>query len=129
MLVNGVSDHALYMLDLNGNVASWNSGAQHIKGYAAAEIVGQHFSRFYTERDRTAGVPAKALATAAETGRYEAEGWRVRRDGSLLWASVVIDAIRDDAGTLLGFAKITRDSASIRCRSSSPSRSPRSRTC
>jgi PAS domain S-box-containing protein len=109
MLVNGVTDYALYMLDLNGNVASWNSGAERIKGYAAGEIVGQHFSRFYTERDRVNGLPAHALATAAETGRYDAEGWRVRRDGSLLWASVVIDAIRDDAGVLVGFAKITRD--------------------
>jgi PAS domain S-box-containing protein len=108
-LVNGVTDYALYMLDPNGNVASWNSGAERIKGYSAAEIIGQHFSRFYTERDRGAGVPGQALATAAATGRYEAEGWRVRKGGSLLWASVVMDAIRDQEGKLIGFAKITRD--------------------
>jgi PAS domain S-box-containing protein len=109
LLVAGVVDYALYMLDPNGVVASWNAGAQHIKGYAAEEIVGQHFSRFYTEGDRAVGVPAHALATAKTEGRYEAEGWRVRKDGSLFWASVVIDAIRDEDGAIIGFAKITRD--------------------
>jgi PAS domain S-box-containing protein len=109
LLVNGVTDYALYMLDLNGNVTSWNSGAERIKGYAAQEIIGQHFSRFYTEADRVSGLPARALATAAETGRFEAEGWRVRKDGFCLWASVVIDAVRDETGKLVGFAKITRD--------------------
>jgi len=109
MLVAGVVDYALYMLDPNGIVTNWNAGAQHIKGYSAEEIVGQHFSRFYTDPDRTAGVPTRALETAREQGRYEAEGWRVRRDGSLFWASVVIDAIRDETGELMGFAKITRD--------------------
>ncbi|MFN4176596.1 PAS domain S-box protein [Phenylobacterium sp.] len=109
LLVAGVVDYALYMLDPNGIVSSWNSGAQHIKGYQADEIVGQHFSRFYTEADRAAGVPARALQTAAEQGRYEAEGWRMRKDGTLFWASVVIDAIRDETGRLIGFAKITRD--------------------
>jgi PAS domain S-box-containing protein len=109
LLVGGVVDYALYMLDPNGVVSSWNAGAQQIKGYTAEEIVGQHFSRFYTDSERAAGVPLRALNTAAETGRYEAEGWRVRKDGNLFWASVVIDAIRDGHGALIGFAKITRD--------------------
>jgi len=109
LLVNGITDYALYMLDLNGNVSSWNSGAERIKGYTAGEIVGEHFSRFYTDTDRAAGVPAQALAAAAGTGRFEAEGWRVRKDGTFLWASVVIDAIRDETGRLIGYAKITRD--------------------
>ncbi|MCR5872925.1 PAS domain S-box protein [Phenylobacterium sp. J426] len=109
LLVAGVVDYALYMLDPNGVVANWNAGAAKIKGYRAEDIVGQHFSRFYTEGDRAAGVPARALQAATEQGRYEAEGWRVRKDGSLFWASVVIDAIRDEDGALLGFAKITRD--------------------
>ena len=109
MLVSGVVDYALYMLDPNGIVTSWNSGAEHIKGYTSEEVTGQHFSRFYTEADRAAGAPMRALQTAAETGRYEAEGWRVRKDGGLLWASVVLDAIRDENGRLVGYAKITRD--------------------
>jgi PAS domain S-box-containing protein len=108
-LVGGVTDHALFMLDPNGVVTNWNVGGERIKGYKASEIVGQHFSRFYTDADRWAGVPARALATASEEGKYEAEGWRVRKDGSLFWASVVIDAIRAEDGRLLGFAKITRD--------------------
>ena len=109
MLVEGVIDYALYMLDPNGIVTSWNAGAQHIKGYAADEILGHHFSRFYTETDRAAGLPARALHTASQEGRFEAEGWRVRKDGSMFWANVVIDAIRDADGKLVGFAKITRD--------------------
>jgi PAS domain S-box-containing protein len=109
LLVSGVVDYALYMLDPNGIVTNWNAGAQKIKGYMAEEIVGQHFSRFYTDVDRAAATPMKALSTAMETGRYEAEGWRVRKDGSLFWASVVIDAIKDEEGRLVGFAKITRD--------------------
>ena len=109
LLVSGVVDYALYMLDPNGIVTSWNAGAEHIKGYTAEEVIGQHFSRFYTEADRAAGAPMRALQTAAETGRYEAEGWRLRKDGSLLWASVVLDAIRDETGRLIGYAKITRD--------------------
>ncbi|THD79396.1 MAG: PAS domain S-box protein [Phenylobacterium sp.] len=108
-LVSGVIDYALYMLDPNGVVTNWNAGAQNIKQYTAQEIVGQHFSRFYTEADRAAGVPIRALQTAAETGRYEAEGWRMRKDGTLFWASVVMDAIRDEHGRLIGYAKITRD--------------------
>ena len=109
LLVAGVTDYALFMLDPNGIVSSWNAGAERIKGYAASEIIGQHFSRFYTPEDLAAGVPSRALATAAATGRFEAEGQRVRKDGSRFWANVVIDAIHDDRGDLIGFAKITRD--------------------
>jgi PAS domain S-box-containing protein len=108
-LVQSVVDYAIFMLDAEGCVASWNVGAQRIKGYSEAEIVGQHFSRFYTEEDREAGVPRRALRTAAEEGRFVAEGWRVRKDGSRFWASVVIDPIRGDDGKIIGFAKVTRD--------------------
>jgi PAS domain S-box-containing protein len=109
LLVASVVDYALYMLDPNGIVTNWNSGAERIKGYTAEEIVGQHFSRFYTESERSAGAPARALHTAAQEGRFEVEGWRVRKDGSLFWANVIIDPIRDEDGNLAGFAKITRD--------------------
>jgi PAS domain S-box-containing protein len=108
LLVEGVADYALYMLDLNGLVTNWNSGGQRIKGYAPEEIIGEHFSRFYSEADRANGKPARALRIAREQGRYEEEGWRVRKDGSFFWASVIIDAITED-GHLIGFAKITRD--------------------
>ncbi len=108
-LVQGVTDYAIYMLDAEGRVSSWNPGAQRIKGYTPSEIVGAHFSRFYTEEDRAKGEPARALKIAAEEGRFEKEGWRIRKDGSRFWASVVVDAIRDDIGKLIGFAKITRD--------------------
>jgi PAS domain S-box-containing protein len=109
LLISSIVDYALYTLDPNGIVTSWNPGAEHIKGYTADEIVGQHFSRFYTDVDRAAGLPAQALQTATAQGRYEAERWRVRKDGSLFWASVIIDPIRDADGRLVGFAKITRD--------------------
>jgi PAS domain S-box-containing protein len=109
LLVAAVTDYAIYMLDPNGIITSWNAGAKRIKGYDSNEVIGQHFSRFYTERDRAAGLPSRALYTATQEGRFEAEGWRVRRDGTLFWANVVIDPIRDEQGTLLGFAKITRD--------------------
>ena len=109
LLVNGVTDYALFMLDPNGIVTSWNSGAERIKGYTAAEIIGQHFSRFYTVSERAAGVPTRALQTAMTQGRFEAESWRVRKDGSLFWANVVIDPIVDDNGQVLGFSKLTRD--------------------
>jgi len=109
LLVNGVTDYALFMLDLNGIVTTWNAGAQHIKGYAAHEIIGQHFSRFYAATDRAAGMPARALHTAMTEGRFEAEGWRVRKDGQTFWANVVIDPIHDDDGQLVGYSKITRD--------------------
>ena len=109
MLVEGIRDCAIYMLDANGRVTNWNSGAQLIKGYTANEIVGQHFSRFYTEEDRAAGEPARALETALREGKYEREAWRVRKDGSLFWANVLIDPIYDEKGEHIGFAKITRD--------------------
>jgi PAS domain S-box-containing protein len=109
LLVQSVVDYAIFMLDPSGTVMDWNAGAERIKGYSPGEIVGQHFSRFYTDEDRAAGLPARALTRAALDGRYEAEGWRVRKDGTRFWASAVIDAIRDDNGELLGFAKITRD--------------------
>src|SRR5215472_12823371 len=108
LLVENVADYALYMLDPTGVITSWNIGGQRIKGYSSAEILGQHFSRFYTETDRANGRPARALRIAREQGRYEEEGWRVRKDGTFFWASVVIDPIRED-GRLIGFAKITRD--------------------
>ena len=109
LLVNGVTDYALYMLDPTGVVTNWNPGAQRIKGYLPNEIIGQHFSRFYSGADQAAGRPARALRLALESGRYEEEGWRVRKDGTFFWASVVIDPIRDDENRLIGFAKITRD--------------------
>jgi len=108
-LVGAVTDYALYMLDPTGIVSNWNAGGERIKGYTANEIVGQHFSRFYTPADQASGKPARALKIAVETGHYEEEGWRVRKDGSFFWASVVIDPIRNDAGELIGYAKITRD--------------------
>lgn len=109
IFISGITDYAIYMLSSEGHVASWNAGAERFKGYSAGEIIGQHFSRFYTPEDRATGLPARALATATSEGKFEAEGWRVRKDGSRFWASVVIDPIRDASGTLLGFAKITRD--------------------
>jgi PAS domain S-box-containing protein len=109
LLVQSVTDYAIYMLDLAGNVVSWNAGARRIKGYAPEEIIGQHFSRFYTEEDRAAGEPERALATALRDGRFEKEGQRVRKDGTHFWANVVIDPIRGPDGGLRGFAKITRD--------------------
>ena len=109
MLVQSVTDYAIYMLDKEGRVSSWNAGAERFKGYAAEEILGQSFSRFYTEEDLEAGIPRIALETARREGRFEAEGWRVRKDGSRFWASVIIDPIRDENGELVGFAKVTRD--------------------
>ena len=109
LLVQGVTDYAIYMLDTNGHIASWNAGGERIKGYRSDEIIGQHFSRFYTEEDAAGGEPARALATAINEGKYEKEGWRVRKDGTRFWANVVIDPVFDDEGLLVGFAKITRD--------------------
>ena len=109
LLVQGVADYAIFMLDPNGFVTNWNAGAARIKGYAAEEIIGRHFSQFYTEEDRQDGLPERVLETARRTGKYEAEGWRVRKDGTKFWANVVIDAIHDGTGRLIGFAKITRD--------------------
>ena len=109
LLIEAVTDYAIYMLDPMGIVTSWNPGAQRFKGYAAAEIIGQHFSRFYTEEDQKDGLPARALEVAAREGKFENEGWRVRKDGTRFWAYVVIDAIRHPSGEIVGFAKITRD--------------------
>ncbi|MCO4882402.1 PAS domain S-box protein [Paraburkholderia caribensis] len=109
LLVQGVNDYAIFMLSPEGCVTNWNPGARRIKGYTDEQIIGSHFSCFYTPEDAAAGVPQRGLATAEREGRWEAEGWRVRRDGSRFWAHVVIDAIRDENGVLIGFAKITRD--------------------
>jgi PAS domain S-box-containing protein len=108
-LVDAVVDYAIFQLDRAGNVATWNPGAQRIKGYQRDEIIGKHFSAFYTSEDREANVPHLALEIAAREGRYEAEGWRIRKDGSRFRASVVIDAMRNDDGQVVGFAKVTRD--------------------
>ena len=109
LLVEAITDYAVFMLDAEGRVSSWNPGAQRFKGYTADEILGAHFSRFYTPEDRAGNLPARALAIAAEEGRFEQEGWRLRKEGERFWAHVVIDPIRDDEGTLIGYAKITRD--------------------
>jgi len=109
LLVQGVADYAIFMLDPDGFVTNWNAGAARIKGYAAEEIIGRHFSQFYPEADRQQGIPQRALETARRTGKYEAEGWRMRKDGTRFWANAVIDAIHDGTGRLIGFAKITRD--------------------
>jgi PAS domain S-box-containing protein len=109
LLVQGVTDYAIYLLSPEGYVSSWNPGAQRIKGYAPEEIIGQHFSRFYTEEDRQAGLPQQTIAIATREGRFEREGWRLRKDGTKFFANVVVDAIHNPDGSLLGFAKITRD--------------------
>ncbi|OUL79291.1 hybrid sensor histidine kinase/response regulator [Paraburkholderia hospita] len=109
LLVQGVIDYAIYMLSPTGEVTNWNAGAERIKGYSRDEILGKHFSCFYTEEDRAGGLPAQTLAIARTDGRCEREGWRVRKDGSRFWAHVVVDAIHDEAGRLVGFAKVTRD--------------------
>ncbi|MPR10125.1 hybrid sensor histidine kinase/response regulator [Microvirga tunisiensis] len=109
LLVQGVTDYAIYMLDPQGHVTNWNAGAQRIKGYTESEILGCHFSQFYTDEDLATELPRRALETAAREGKFEAEGWRLRKDGTQFWASVVIDPIRNDRGELIGFAKITRD--------------------
>jgi PAS domain S-box-containing protein len=99
----------IYLINPDGRVASWNTGAQRIKGYAPEEIIGEHFSKFYTEEDQRKGKPERALATAAREGRFENEGWRIRKSGARFYAHVVLDAIRNSEGALIGFAKITRD--------------------
>jgi PAS domain S-box-containing protein len=109
LLIDAVQDYAIYMLDPEGRVASWNAGAARIKGYAPDEIIGQHFSRFYTPADAAAGQPARNLALAQERGHFEAEGWRVRKDGSRFWANVVITPVYAPTGELVGYAKVTRD--------------------
>lgn len=109
LLVNAVTDYAIYLLDRNGYVVSWNRGAERFKGYMADEIIGQHFSIFYTPEDRATNLPARALKIAAEDGKFEQEGWRVRKDGTHFWTSVIIDPVRDPDGKLIGYAKVTRD--------------------
>ena len=108
-LIESISDYAIFTLDTKGIVASWNPGAQRLKQYRADEIIGQHFSNFYTDADREKGLPAKVLETAVKTGHYEGEGWRKRKDGSVFWASVLVTPIRNETGELVGFSKITRD--------------------
>jgi PAS domain S-box-containing protein len=108
-LIDGIQEHAIYMIDPQGRVMTWNNGAARIKGYSAPEIIGHHFSVFYNEADRANGIPQEGLMHAMATGKHEAEGWRRRKDGTEFWASIVINPIRDSAGTLIGFAKITRD--------------------
>lgn len=114
LLVEGVSDYAIFMLDADGTVTNWNTGAERIKGYRANEIIGRHFSMFYTEEDKAKGLPQQGLATAVRDGKFEAEGWRLRKDGSRFWANVVINAIREQDGRLVGFAKVTRDATERR---------------
>ena len=109
LLVGAVTDYAIYMLDPEGRIATWNPGAERFKGYTAAEIIGEHFSRFFTPEDVAADLPGRALRAAERDGRFEAEGWRLRKDGTRFWVHAVIDPIRAPDGTLLGFAKITRD--------------------
>ena len=114
LMVESVTDYAIVMLDPDGRVVSWNAGADRIKGYCAEEIVGQHFSRFYTGEDIKSGKPQRDLDEAAAKGRFKDEGWRVRKDGLTFWASVVFTAIRDQFGNLRGFAKLTRDLTELR---------------
>jgi len=109
LLVSSVTDYAIYLLDPGGRIASWNAGAERIKGYRAGEVVGRHFSMFYVPEDRADGKPERALAAAMRDGRFEGQGWRVRRDGTRFWAEVVLTALRDAGGELKGFAKVTRD--------------------
>ena len=108
LLIGSITDHAIYVLDPGGHVAMWNPGAERIKGYAASEILGRHFSLFYTAEDREAGLPEQELLAAVD-GRYETEGWRVRKDGTRFLAGVVITPVRDAAGVFLGYAKVSRD--------------------
>ena len=109
LLINSVIDYAIFQLDKDGVVATWNRGAEKIKGYSAEEIRGRHFSVFYTDEDQAAGIPARTLTAATREGRFETEGWRVRKDGTRFWATVVVDAIRNGDGEIIGFAKVTRD--------------------
>ena len=109
LLVEAVEDYAIFLLAPDGRILTWNLGAQRIKGYSADEIIGQHFSRFYTPEEQEAGRPATLLGWAAEYGRYEDEGWRVRKDGTRFWADVILTALRDESGAPYAFAKITRD--------------------
>src|SRR3954454_23281620 len=109
LLVESVRDYAIFLLDPQGHIRSWNAGAQRIKGYSASDIIGKHFSIFYPPTDVRRGKPDYELRVAIEEGRYEEEGWRVRKDGTRFWANVVITALRNGDGLLVGFAKVTRD--------------------
>lgn len=109
LFIEAVRDYAIFLLDPEGCVITWNTGAERIKGYKAPEIIGQHFSRFYPEEDVRSGKPAWELEAATRQGRFEDEGWRIRKDGSRFWANVIITAVKDNAGTLMGFTKVTRD--------------------
>lgn len=109
LLVNSITDYAIYMLDRDGNVTSWNTGAERLNGYRAEEVIGRNVDRFYALDDRRAGVPARSLQIAVEEGRYEKEGWQVRKDGSRFWADILIKPVCDTAGDIVGFAKVTRD--------------------
>src|SRR6201996_6677163 len=109
LLVESVRDYAIFMLDPHGYVLTWNAGAERFKGYRAEEIIGQHFSRFYPPEALSRGLPAHELEVASDVGSFEDEGWRVRKDGTLFWANVVITSVRNAQGELLGFAKVTRD--------------------
>jgi PAS domain S-box-containing protein len=109
LLVDAVTDYAIYLLDRDGVIRTWNAGAERIKGYRAAEVIGQHFSLFFTPEDRAADVPGQILASAGRNGRAEQEGWRIRKDGGRFWASSVVQPVRDARGRAVGFAKITRD--------------------
>jgi PAS domain S-box-containing protein len=109
ILVQGVTDYAIYMLDPQGRITNWNVGAERLKGYKPDEIIGENFARFYSEEERAKGIPYNNLRIAEREGRFEKEGWRIRKDGSQFWANVVIDPVRDESGNLIGFAKVTRD--------------------
>jgi PAS domain S-box-containing protein len=109
LLVNAVTDYAIYMLDREGRITTWNPGARRFKGYEAEDVIGEHYRCFFTPEDREAGLPERQLEIAEREGRFEAEGWRVRKDGSRFWAHVVLDPVRRPDGELIGFAKITRD--------------------
>jgi PAS domain S-box-containing protein len=109
ILVEGIADYAIYMVNPSGHISSWNAGAERFKGYTADEVLGKHFRLFYTPEDRAANLADRVLKIAAREGRFESEGWRVRKDGSRFWAHVIVDAIHDVSGQLIGFAKITRD--------------------
>src|SRR5262245_18191403 len=107
LLIESQPDYAIFLLDASGHVMTWNGGAHRLKGYTADEIIGRHFSAFYPPEQVAEGVPDQILESVRETGRYEAEGWRVRKDGTQFWADVVITALRDETGTLVGFGKVT----------------------
>src|SRR4029077_5801659 len=109
LLVEGIEDYAIYSMNPNGVITSWNAGARRIKGYAAEEIIGQNFSRFYTPEDVKQGLPARVLQTALKEGHYDGEGWRGKKDGTRFWCNVVVTPLRDSGGNFIGFSKITRD--------------------